>query len=266
MIRFKKPPLPFVGSKKNQIKNLENILSPISGLFEKNDLVFIDFFGGSGLLSRCIKDLCKNSFVIWNDYDDYKSRIDKIPQTNKIIASIRELGLSTQKNSKFTDSERDRIFEVLREYKDFDSVTMSNCLLFNGNFEDCEGIFNRKFLWNNLPSTPYDSEGYLEGLHRISKDFREISFSKDDILVLDPPYLNTFLSHYHTYWRLKDFLDLMDLVVFHIKNGGKFLFFSSSKSQIIELFEWFKNREGIEYNILDSKLQSGDIDYLITNF
>ena len=51
---YKTAPLPFVGQKRNFIKHFKNELQ------QKEATLFVDLFGGSGLLSRAAKDVHPN--------------------------------------------------------------------------------------------------------------------------------------------------------------------------------------------------------------
>ena len=58
------------------------------------------------------------------------------------------------------------------------------------------------------------------------------------LFILDPPYLQTECSAYKsdTYWQLKDYLDVLNML-----KGTKYIFFTSGKSQIIDLCKWINN-------------------------
>ena len=77
---FSKPPLPFEGNKKLWKKNYKEILKE----FEDIE-IFVDLFGGSGLLSNWTKNTYKNSIVIYNDFDNYRERLKNIPTTNDLM-------------------------------------------------------------------------------------------------------------------------------------------------------------------------------------
>jgi adenine-specific DNA methylase len=44
------------------------------------DATYVDLFGGSGLLSYTVKQLYPNATVIYNDYDNYRERIQIFPK------------------------------------------------------------------------------------------------------------------------------------------------------------------------------------------
>ena len=85
-LRYNKAPLPFQGQKRMFLKPFAREISKFSP-----DSIFIDVFGGSGLLSRTIKDIHPSSRVIYNDFDHYSERLSMIPTTEQIrcrLASI----------------------------------------------------------------------------------------------------------------------------------------------------------------------------------
>lgn len=55
------------------------------------DTVFVDLFGGSGLLSHITKCQKPNATVIYNDFDGYRNRLQHIPQTNRLLADLRKM-------------------------------------------------------------------------------------------------------------------------------------------------------------------------------
>ena len=65
---------------------------------------------------------------------------------------------------------------------------------------------------------------------------------KDVVFLVDPPYLSTDTSTYTSdkFWKLKDYLNVLDVLV-----GTKYLYFTSNKSQIVELCQWMEDRTSI---------------------
>ena len=57
--------------------------------------------------------------------------------------------------------------------------------------------------------------------------------------MLDPPYLTTECGMYQNYWRLTDYLDVLRLL-----DGTKWVYFTSDKSQIVELCKWLGDNFG----------------------
>ena len=72
-------PLPFVGQKRMLAKEFMKVLEQYP-----DGTLFVDLFGGSGLLSHITKSLKPHSTVIYNDFDNYRFRMKHIPQTNQL--------------------------------------------------------------------------------------------------------------------------------------------------------------------------------------
>ena len=62
-------PLPFVGQKRMFAREFIKVLKQYP-----EDTVFVDLFGGSGLLSHITKCQKPNATVIYNDFDGYRNR------------------------------------------------------------------------------------------------------------------------------------------------------------------------------------------------
>lgn len=51
--------------------------------------VFVDLFGGSGLLSHIAKRARPEATVVYNDFDNYRRRLANVGDTNRLLAAIR---------------------------------------------------------------------------------------------------------------------------------------------------------------------------------
>ncbi len=78
-------PLPFMGQKRRWNKDFKSILK--SNFADCG--IFVDLFGGSGLLSHFTRSARPDAVVVYNDYDDYSRRLGAIPATNALLAEIR---------------------------------------------------------------------------------------------------------------------------------------------------------------------------------
>ena len=76
-------PLPFVGQKRMFAREFIKVLKQYP-----EDTVFVDLFGGSGLLSHITKCQKPNATVIYNDFDGYRNRLQHIPQTMVVEFAI----------------------------------------------------------------------------------------------------------------------------------------------------------------------------------
>lgn len=77
--KYYSAPLPFVGQKRMFAKEFKKVLEQFP-----NGTVFVDLFGGSGLLSHIAKCEKPHSKVVYNDFDDYRLRLEHISQTNEL--------------------------------------------------------------------------------------------------------------------------------------------------------------------------------------
>ena len=79
-------PLPFVGQKRMFAREFIKVLEQYP-----EDTVFVDLFGGSGLLSHIAKCQKPNATVVYNDFDNYRHRLENIPRTNFLLADLRAI-------------------------------------------------------------------------------------------------------------------------------------------------------------------------------
>ena len=210
MKKYTKAPLPFQGQKRYFLRDFAKVVSLYPA-----DTTFVDLFGGSGLLSHTAKYARPTAQVIYNDFDNYAARLAAIPQTNKIRAEIGS---------------------ILKDAGNFiDYKTLSGSVLFSARFStDFADLSKQAFYYNNK-TLPLSAEGYLEGVERVSEDYKTLAArfadNKTAVFVCDPPYLSTECKSYESYWKLTDYLDVVSLF-----ENRHFIYFTSNKSQIVELF------------------------------
>lgn len=234
---FKTSPLPFRGQKRYYIKRFASVLERCEDV-----TTVVDLFGGSGLLSRVAKDKLPNARVIYNDFDYFDQRVEMIDRTNALCSEIAPLVKGVEDNKRIPDDIKQECLKVMRKYEEtgnVDYITLSASLLFSGNWATSYEQFAKQTFYNRAVNTHYDATGYFEGLEITHKDYRELFAEFKDqqnvLYVLDPPYLQTECSAYKsdTYWQLKDYLDVLNML-----KGTKYIFFTSGKSQIIDLCKW----------------------------
>ena len=245
MIKYTKAPLPFQGQKRNWMRFLPDILSRFD-----EDSVFVDLFGGSGLLSHNIKYNKPNSTVIYNDFDYYVNRLTLIPYTNKLIEILRSI-ITAPHGTRISEEEKELIIYVIRSYPQVDYDTIGTILLFSG--RGCRGLedlVNEK-LWSKIPKKNYSSEGYLDGVRITHHDYKMLlnlySGHPNVVFVADPPYTNTDMKRYHGDSFSKG--DLAELCFSLAKEN--FIFFTSEKShnyQWLDFCEKIQFRSGVNYN------------------
>lgn len=235
-------PLPFMGQKRMFAKEFIRVLEQF-----KDKTVFVDLFGGSGLLSHITKHQRPEATVIYNDYDGYCRRLLAIPQTNALLSDLRTIVKDIPRHKPITGYARERILErIIREEQErgyVDFITISSSLLFSMKYQlDVEGM-RKEMLYNKIRTTDYPiCSDYLDGLTVTSCDYKELYEQYKDVpdvvFLVDPPYLSTEVGTYKMYWRLSDYLDVLTVL-----NGHSFVYFTSNKSAIVELCQWMgRNR------------------------
>lgn len=235
-------PLPFVGQKRMFAKEYIKVLGEIKGA-----KVFVDLFGGSGLLSHITKQQRPDVTVIYNDFDNYSRRLEHIGHTNAILGRLRDILASVPRLKIVPKPLKGRIIEMLAEEEAetgfVDYITLSTSLLFSMKYATTLDEMRKQTMYNRIKRTDYDADGYLDDVVVESCDYREL-FEKyrnrDDVVFLvDPPYLSTDVSTYSMCWKLSDYLDVLKVLVEH-----KYVYFTSNKSSIVELCDWLgRNKE-----------------------
>lgn len=238
MKKYNQSPLPFQGQKRRFLKKF---IEALKGYPE--DAVFVDLFGGSGLLSHTVKQLYPSARVVWNDFDDFQTRLNRIPETNALLSKLRPLLENEPRDKKVKESIRQQMLDIIASEPWVDYVTLSANILFSGkymmNFEQLEC----QTFYNVMRKADYNADGYLSSVERIQGDYRnvfkEFKDVKGVVFLVDPPYLSTDTKTYNSdsYWKLRDYLDVLDVL-----DGSNYFYFTSNKSQIVELCEWIETR------------------------
>lgn len=237
-------PLPFVGQKRMFVKQFIEVIRQYPP-----GTVFIDLFGGSGLLSHVTKHFHPESRVIYNDFDNYRHRINNIGCTNRLLSLIRPISDRFPRHKPITGESREEIFKLLeqeeRETGYIDFITLSSSLMFSMKYRLSIDEMRREILYNNVRKSDYaPCEDYLAGLEIESCDYRDLFERFKDtpgvVFLVDPPYLSTDVGTYRMYWRLADYLDVLSVLP-----GHNFIYFTSEKSCIIELCEWMERHPSL---------------------
>lgn len=237
MKKFISAPLPFQGQKRRFIKQLEEM-----AMQQKKEAVFVDLFGGSGLVSHVIKRVRPECRVVYNDYDHYSERLANVERTNDMLRAIRPIVASVPHKMRIEEPIRSRVVAEVEKWNKsgfVDWFSISSNLHFTMNYSHNMEEFRKETLYNRVRKDDYDTESYLEGVEIVSMDYRRLfdqfRLVPDVIFILDPPYLSTDCGTYKSdnYWKLSDYLDVLKCL-----QGTKFVYFTSSKSTIVELAEW----------------------------
>lgn len=242
MKKYNQAPLPFQGQKRRFLNQFQNVLNG----FSEND-VFIDLFGGSGLLSHTAKFHYPNAKVIYNDFDNFHERLKAIPQTNELLGQLRLVLSDFPRKERLSPSLKEKVLQAVKmhetKYGYVDYITISASLLFSAKYVTNFDQFAKETMWNRIKATDYDAMGYLEGVEVVKCDYKVIyEVHKDNsnvVWLVDPPYLSTDVSTYsnESYWQLRDYLDVLNVLDDH-----RYVYFTSNKSQIVELCEWIETR------------------------
>lgn len=230
---YKSAPLPFMGQKRYFVRAFSEML----GMVEGKVYTVVDLFGGSGLLSHTAKAVLPGCRVVYNDYDGYTQRLANIAKTNEILMLIKERLNGVPPNARLSDEQRADVLAIVERYAAtgyVDIMTIGRSVLFSGKWVKTLDELRKHTMYNRVKPGGYDCSGYLDGLEVVHMDYRELfELHKDNsraLFVLDPPYLTTEVGQYENYWRLTDYLDVLKLT-----NGTKYIYFTSDKSQIMEL-------------------------------
>jgi 16S rRNA G966 N2-methylase RsmD len=243
--KFTQSPLPFMGQKRRFLNQVKEVLSNCP-----DDATYVDLFGGSGLLSHTIKQHYPTAKVVYNDYDNYRLRLKNVDQTNKLLSDIRTIAVDCPKDKKIVEPQKSLIIKrVLQEEKTngyVDYITLSSNVLFSMKYVQSHAQLEKETLYNCIRLSDYNADNYLDGVIVESLDYKELFSKYQDqtnvVFLVDPPYLSTEVGTYKNYWKLKDYLDVLDVL-----NGTNYIYFTSNKSNIIELCEWMANKPAL-YN------------------
>ena len=245
---YSSAPLPFMGQKRRFVKEFRKVLAEYP-----DDVTIVDLFGGSGILSHTAKAVKPNATIVYNDFDNYRKRLEHIPHTNALLDKIRPLACTVDKTHRIPNDVRDRIRELVREEEQevgfVDFYTISQSLMFPMKYATSLGEFLKATLYNRMVGNEYNEDGYLDGLTIVSEDYKVLFERYKDmpnvLLVLDPPYLSTDTDAYTEYWSLSKYLDVLQLLM-----SRDFVYFTSNKSQLLEFCEWI-GKSGIGRNIFE---------------
>lgn len=236
-------PLPFVGQKRMFAQKFKEVLKEYP-----DNSVFVDLFGGSGLLSHITKREKPNATVIYNDYDNYRMRLNNINRTNALLSDLCKLTIDCPRQKLIPEPIRGLILERLRQEETtgfVDYITISSSLLFSMKY--CMNLkdLQKESFYNNIRKQDYPlCTDYLNGLEIVSCDYKELVKKYKNlpnvVFLVDPPYLSTEVGTYRMNWRLSDYLDVLSILV-----DKSFIYFTSNKSSILELCCWMGNHPNI---------------------
>jgi site-specific DNA-adenine methylase len=259
-------PLPFQGQKRRHVREFARIIK------EAKPHLVIDLFGGSGLLAHAAKRAYPQARVVYNDYDNYRARLAQVAKTNEQLCHLRRILREHTRSKRIAGSLRSDVLQYLKaenDRGDVDWLTLSSSLRFGMKYAKDFEEFSKGSLFNRIKKDGYTVDGYLDGLEVVQADYRQLCEQyrnvPDVLFIADPPYLSTDTSTYTSegYWHVNDYLNVLTAL-----NGLRFIYFTSNKSQIIELCEWIDSKGGEVRNVFQNAVASkvfssirGDIGY-----
>lgn len=266
---YKRAPLPFRGNKTKWIKDLINYFVKNHDKFE--NLVFIDVFGCSGIISSLLAKLYPNNKVIYNDFDYYTKLLTKpnINRLNELRTKIYNI-IKNEELAKINDDDSNKIRYLIKHY--YPNYENNNklknifaaWLMFNGT----DFKLNSPF-YNRLPKNNYDYVDINDYLpdnviieHLEYKDLinKYKPILNKSLLILDPPYLGTSKEFYNKEWNLKDTYCVLNLCIKY-----KCLLFEANTSNVIRLIKTISPNINLKYKLLNKHnlgSDSNSIDYL----
>lgn len=239
---FKCAPLPFMGQKRYFLRDFTEVLQQVEGEID----TVVDLFGGSGLLSHTAKRVLPGCRVVYNDFDRYIDRLAAVDTTNEILGVIKQRLTGLEANKRLSEQERADVLAIVENYTRrgyVDIMTIGRNVLFSSKWVTSFEELTKHTMYNRVRPGLYEAAGYLDELEVVHMDYREL-FERERgnsraLFVLDPPYLTTECGMYQNYWRLTDYLDVLRLL-----DGTKWVYFTSDKSQIVELCKWLDENFG----------------------
>lgn len=230
-------PLPFMGQKRRFVGEFKKAIGQFA-----DATVFVDLFGGSGLLSHITKQERPDARVVYNDFDDFHQRLENIPRTNALLTDIRNfVGGGIPKSQRLSEEVRSRIIDRIKVEEQtglVDYITLAGSLLFSGRYVTSLEELAKETFYHKIRQADYACGSYLDGVEIVKSDYRQLFEQYKDmpgvVFLVDPPYLSTEVGAYKCYWKLADYLDVLKCL-----QGHSYVYFTSSKSQIIELVDWF---------------------------
>lgn len=245
MKNYIQAPLPFQGQKRRFLSQFRESLKEFN-----SSTMYVDLFGGSGLLSHTVKQLYPNATVIYNDFDDYHLRLDNIERTNALLAKFRIILKDELPDKVISKDAKQCILKAIkseeRKIGYIDYVTISSSLLFSMKYVMNYDEMSKQTMYNCVRKNDYELTGdYLQGVEIVNQDYRELfdryKHISGVVFLVDPPYLSTDCTTYSSYWRLSNYLDVLTVL-----KGTSYFYFTSNKSSILEFTDWVEKNLGAE--------------------
>lgn len=245
MKNYIQSPLPFQGQKRRFLKPFKESLKTF-----KTSTVFVDLFGGSGLLSQWVKETYPDATVVYNDFDGYSRRVSNIERTNALLAVLRDILKDSAPDKVISKPVKESVLKAIKSEEKqsgyVDYITISSSLLFSMKYATSYNQLAKETVYNVIRKNDYElATDYLKGVDIVCMDYRQLfdrwKHVAGVVFLIDPPYLSTDCSTYSNYWKLANYLDVLQTL-----QGTNYFYFTSNKSSILELTEWIAKNLGAD--------------------
>jgi site-specific DNA-adenine methylase len=180
--------------------------------------------------------------------------LSQIEKTNELLRYLRKILHDVPTDAKITGNLRETILRKLATENEcyVDWITISVALLFSMRYATNYAEFEKGTLYNKVPMFDYVADGYLDGLEVVHADYSELCQKYRDVhgtlFIADPPYLSTDVKTYTDVqrWTMKNYLDVLTAL-----SGLNYVYFTSDKSQIVELCQWIDSNKDKVANIFE---------------
>lgn len=212
--KLRRPPARFIGGKYGAKGALLEALSACGGGFD----LAIDPFGGSGLVSRVIKDSGMAKRVIYGDFDDYSARVryihspEAVARHRWVVDALSGVG----RDQAIPDEVMRRIAAGFDGAPEPELDVWLPYLSFAGKDSSVRDLLAVR-RYNRVPVKWPRADGWLDDLEVVLHvDARQIlesfkPFPGRTLVVLDPPYPGTHGASYRdSTWTIGDYVDMIN--------------------------------------------------------
>lgn len=166
--QYNSAPLPFQGQKHRFARDFTKILRHFP-----DDSVFVDLFGGSGLLSHITKCQKPNATVVYNDFDGYRYRLAHVSETNELLAQLRVILKDVPHHKLVPGDTKEQVIKRIEShearYGYVDYITLSSSLMFSAEYATSLNGIAKGNMYNRVRKVEYSAgEEYLTGLTVVS--------------------------------------------------------------------------------------------------
>lgn len=259
-------PIVFTGNKRYALKYIYKLLEELQkqGFYLDENTVIVDVFGGSGLLANFFKELYSNNTVIYNDYDNYQSRLAKLEETDKKIAELLEEVAKYQKivkNTKLLPETKEYLYKEIEnlDKEKYDIYKIISVFSIYGIVKKRKKTgkyvvqsINVRNNWGSATKR-YNLETYLKGVVTEKLDFRDLldKYKEEKypkiLYIVDPPYIETTCIHYNDSFTK----ELHEIFIKRLKGMTNFIYFNmgstSAGKEAEEIFDNNKDIKKVEF-------------------